>query len=41
MEEDSAVFRMLQAVAVPFIGNVCHVFMNGLNRVHVRWILYD
>ncbi|XVF06030.1 hypothetical protein REPUB_Repub06bG0013100 [Reevesia pubescens] len=35
MEEDSVVFRMLQAVAVPFIGNVCHVFMNGLNRVQV------
>ncbi|XVF41872.1 hypothetical protein PTKIN_Ptkin01aG0315500 [Pterospermum kingtungense] len=35
MEEDSAIYRMLQAVAVPFIGNVCHVFMNGLNRVQV------
>ncbi|KAK8480429.1 hypothetical protein V6N13_131006 [Hibiscus sabdariffa] len=35
VEEDSAIFRMLQAVAVPLIGNVCHVFMNGLNRVQV------
>ncbi|XP_022719430.1 tafazzin [Durio zibethinus] len=35
VEEDSVIFRMLQAVAVPFIGNVCHVFMNGLNRVQV------
>ncbi|GMJ11769.1 hypothetical protein like AT3G05510 [Hibiscus trionum] len=35
LEEDSAIFRMLQAVAVPLIGNVCHVFMNGLNRVQV------
>ncbi|XP_010546721.1 PREDICTED: tafazzin [Tarenaya hassleriana] len=34
-EEESAVFRMLQAVAVPLIGNACHVFMNGLNRVQV------
>lgn len=35
-EEESALFRMLQAVAVPLIGNACHVFMNGLNRVQVR-----
>ncbi|KAF3506298.1 hypothetical protein F2Q69_00003020 [Brassica cretica] len=34
-EEESAIFRMLQAVAVPLIGNACHVFMNGLNRVQV------
>ncbi|GKU97704.1 hypothetical protein SLEP1_g10810 [Rubroshorea leprosula] len=34
-EDDSVMFRMLQAVAVPLIGNVCHVFMNGLNRVQV------
>ncbi|KAG2316139.1 hypothetical protein Bca52824_019261 [Brassica carinata] len=34
-EEESALFRMLQAVAVPLIGNACHVFMNGLNRVQV------
>ncbi|KAE9593694.1 putative transferase [Lupinus albus] len=34
-EEDSTLLRMMQAVAVPVIGNVCHVFMNGLNRVQV------
>lgn len=39
VEVDSAIFRMLQAVAVPLIGNVCHVFMNGLNRVQVRTLL--
>lgn len=26
---------MLQAVAVPVLGNVCHVFMHGLNRVQI------
>ena len=26
---------MLQALAVPVIGNVCYVFMHGLNRVQV------
>ncbi|EOY11503.1 hypothetical protein QUC31_009457 [Theobroma cacao] len=35
VEEDSVILRTLQAVAVPLIGNVCHVFMNGLNRVQV------
>ncbi|CAL5194749.1 unnamed protein product [Lathyrus oleraceus] len=34
-EEDSTILRMMQAVAVPILGNVCHVFMNGLNRVQV------
>ncbi|KAG9152966.1 hypothetical protein Leryth_023755 [Lithospermum erythrorhizon] len=34
-EGDSVISRMLQAVAVPVIGNVCHVFMHGLNRVQV------
>lgn len=34
-EEESVIVRMLQAVAVPVLGNVCHVFMNGLNRVQV------
>lgn len=34
-EEESVIHRMLLAVAVPVIGNVCHVFMNGLNRVQV------
>lgn len=35
MEEDSVLTRMLQAVAVPVIGNVCYVFMHGLNKVQV------
>lgn len=34
-EEDSVFVRMLQALAVPVIGNVCYVFMHGLNRVQV------
>ncbi|PRQ55210.1 hypothetical protein RchiOBHm_Chr1g0322081 [Rosa chinensis] len=34
-EEESATLRMVQAVAVPVIGNVCHVFMNGLNHVEL------
>ncbi|KAB2621494.1 tafazzin [Pyrus ussuriensis x Pyrus communis] len=34
-EEESILLRMLQAVAVPVIGSVCHVFMNGLNQVQV------
>lgn len=34
-EEESVVLRMVQAVALPVLGNVCHVFMNGLNRVQV------
>lgn len=34
-EEDSTLLRVMQAVAVPILGNVCHVFMNGLNRVQV------
>ncbi|KAF5746731.1 hypothetical protein HS088_TW06G00905 [Tripterygium wilfordii] len=34
-EEDSVILRMLQAVAVPVLGNMCHVFMHGLNRVQV------
>lgn len=33
--EESFILRMLQAVAVPVLGNVCHVFMHGLNRVQV------
>lgn len=35
MEGDSVLTRMLQAVAVPVIGNVCYVFMHGLNRVQI------
>ena len=38
-EEESILLRMLQAVAVPVIGNVCHVFMNGLNQVQVGEIV--
>ncbi|KAL5713034.1 hypothetical protein ACHQM5_015150 [Ranunculus cassubicifolius] len=34
-EDDSLFLRMIQAVAVPVIGNVCYVFMHGLNRVQV------
>ncbi|KAI6684931.1 hypothetical protein NL676_030844 [Syzygium grande] len=34
-EGDSIVLRMVQAVAVPVLGNMCHVFMHGLNRVQV------
>ncbi|KAK3029982.1 hypothetical protein RJ639_038081 [Escallonia herrerae] len=34
-EEDSVLTRMLQAVALPVIGNVCHVFMHGLNSVQI------
>ncbi|KAK4406684.1 Tafazzin [Sesamum angolense] len=34
-EDDSVLTRMLQAVAVPVIGNVCHVFMHGLNRIQI------
>ncbi|GMG99739.1 hypothetical protein Nepgr_001579 [Nepenthes gracilis] len=34
-EEDSAITRMLQSLAVPILGNVCHVFMHGFNSVQV------
>ncbi|PIN15643.1 Phosphate acyltransferase [Handroanthus impetiginosus] len=34
-EDDSALTRILQAVTVPVIGNVCHVFMHGLNRIQI------
>lgn len=36
-ETDSVLTRMLQAVAVPLLGNVCHVFMHGLNQVQVSF----
>lgn len=36
---DSTFVRMLQALAVPFIGNACYVFMHGLNDVKV-WFNY-
>ncbi|KAJ0979815.1 hypothetical protein J5N97_015289 [Dioscorea zingiberensis] len=32
---DSVIVRLLQAVAVPIIGNACHVFMHGLNHVQI------
>ncbi|CDP17184.1 unnamed protein product [Coffea canephora] len=35
LEADSVLTRVLQAVAVPVFGNVCHVFMHGLNRVQI------
>ncbi|KAL1811857.1 hypothetical protein ACET3Z_021922 [Daucus carota] len=35
MEGDSVLTRMLQAVAVPVLGNVCYVFMHGLNKVQI------
>ncbi|VFR01759.1 unnamed protein product [Cuscuta campestris] len=34
-EADSILERMLQAVAVPLLGNVCHVFMHGFNQVQI------
>ncbi|GJW43926.1 tafazzin [Tanacetum coccineum] len=34
-QEDSFLTKMLQAVAVPVLGNVCHVFMHGLNHVQI------
>ncbi|KAK7284377.1 hypothetical protein RJT34_19122 [Clitoria ternatea] len=34
-EEDSTLVRMMRVVTLPIIGNVCHVFMHGLNRVQV------
>lgn len=33
--DDSIIVQMLQALAVPVIGNACHVFMHGLNRIQV------
>ncbi|KAJ4845123.1 hypothetical protein Tsubulata_038389 [Turnera subulata] len=34
-EEESVIMRMLQSVAVPLLGNMCYVFMHGLNSVQV------
>lgn len=34
-DADSVLTRMLQAVAVPVIGNVCYIFMHGLNQVQI------
>ncbi|XP_047322393.1 tafazzin [Impatiens glandulifera] len=33
--EESILIRMLQALAAPVFGNVCYVFMHGLNRVQI------
>jgi len=33
--EDSVIFRSLQVLAVPLIGNACYVFMHGLNSVQI------
>ncbi|XP_077226315.1 phospholipid/glycerol acyltransferase family protein isoform X2 [Tasmannia lanceolata] len=32
---DSVITRMLQALALPVIGNACHIFMHGLNHVQI------
>lgn len=34
-DEESVIIRMVQSLAVPLLGNMCHVFMHGLNRVQV------
>lgn len=34
-DEESVIIRIVQSVAVPLLGNMCHVFMHGLNRVQV------
>ncbi|KAI4310945.1 hypothetical protein MLD38_035887 [Melastoma candidum] len=34
-EEESLLLRMVQAITVPVLGNMCHVFMHGLNHVQV------
>ncbi|XP_073145861.1 uncharacterized protein [Henckelia pumila] len=34
-EDDSVLTRLVQAIAVPVIGNVCHVFMHGFNRIQI------
>ncbi|KAK9146937.1 hypothetical protein Sjap_006840 [Stephania japonica] len=33
--DNSVILRMLQSVAVPVIGNVCHVFMHGLHHIQI------
>ncbi|XP_010921824.1 uncharacterized protein [Elaeis guineensis] len=33
--DNSIIVRLLQALAVPVIGNACHVFMHGLNYVQI------
>ncbi|EPS64945.1 hypothetical protein M569_09833 [Genlisea aurea] len=33
--DESPMTRILQSIAVPVLGNFCHVFMHGLNRVQI------
>ncbi|CAA7399904.1 unnamed protein product [Spirodela intermedia] len=33
--DGSVIFQLLQYVAIPVIGNVCHVFMHGLNHIQI------
>ncbi|KAL2652088.1 hypothetical protein R1flu_020216 [Riccia fluitans] len=33
--EDSRLLRLMQAFAVPMIGNACHIFMHGFNSTEV------
>ena len=39
-QENSYIVRVLQAVALPLIGNVCHAFMHSFNRTEVFTKLY-
>ncbi|KAK8946322.1 hypothetical protein KSP39_PZI006367 [Platanthera zijinensis] len=32
---ESSIVRFLQTLAVPIIGNACHVFMHGLNHIQI------
>eukprot|EP00897_Mesotaenium_endlicherianum_P007424 jgi/Mesen1/670/ME000109S10891 len=34
-EQQSGLLRLAQAVVLPVLGNMCHVFMHGLNRTEV------
>ncbi|KAF3340683.1 tafazzin-like isoform X2 [Carex littledalei] len=36
--DDSIFVRLLQSVAVPVIGNACHLFMHGFNYVQVHGV---
>lgn len=33
--DDSAFLKTMQAVAIPLIGNACHIIMHGLNSTEV------
>ncbi|KAL3699792.1 hypothetical protein R1sor_017814 [Riccia sorocarpa] len=33
--EDSRLLRLMQALAIPLIGNACHIFMHGFNSTEV------